>query len=245
MPAGRRAGPGENAAGQHRRADHGPEFQADPVHPRPDARRHHRNRHSPGRSGDRPAEVHLPARSAVRAHDPGGRNQPDAAQDPGRPARGDAGTPRDRWRHDLSPAQAVLRARHAKPDRAGGHLSASRGATRPLHVQHQGRVPVAGRRDSDHEEHHLESETGPRTDPHGRAVDPPAGHRASGGGGRPCLRVCRRPGAGDPPEGTGRPEMGFGSGGVGRRPAGEPVPDPRRQGQGGAARPPSPCCGTA
>ena len=37
-------------------------------------------------------------------------------------------------RHQLSPA--VLRAGHAKPDRARGHLSVARGPTRPLHVQH-------------------------------------------------------------------------------------------------------------
>ena len=38
---------------------------------------------------------------------------------------------------DLSARTAVLRPRHAKPDRAGRHLSAARGAARSLHVQHR------------------------------------------------------------------------------------------------------------
>ena len=38
-------------------------------------------------------------------------------------------------------AAAVPRARDAEPDRAGGHLSAARGAGRPLHAQAQGRLP--------------------------------------------------------------------------------------------------------
>ena len=42
--------------------------------------------------------------------------------------------------HDLPAARAVLRHRHAEPDRAGRHLSAARGAVGPLHVQHQGRL---------------------------------------------------------------------------------------------------------
>ena len=38
-------------------------------------------------------------------------------------------------------ARPVLRHRHAEPDRTGRHLSAARSAARPLHVQHQGRLP--------------------------------------------------------------------------------------------------------
>ncbi len=43
---------------------------------------------------------------------------------------------------------ALLRHRHAKSDRAGRDLSAARGATRPLHVQRQGRLSRAPRRRS-------------------------------------------------------------------------------------------------
>ncbi len=38
-------------------------------------------------------------------------------------------------------ARPVLHHRHAEPHRAGRHLSAARGAARPVHVQHQGRLP--------------------------------------------------------------------------------------------------------
>ena len=50
---------------------------------------------------------------------------------------------------DLRAGRAVLRAGHAEPDRAGGHLPAARGAARPLHVQHRGRLPRRGRGDRD------------------------------------------------------------------------------------------------
>ena len=88
--------------------------------------------------------VQVPARPALRQHRAGGRDQPHAAQDAGRDARGDAGTARHRRRQHLRAAQAVLRPRDAKSARAGGHLSAARGAARPLHVPHQRRLPVAG-----------------------------------------------------------------------------------------------------
>jgi MoxR-like ATPase len=42
-------------------------------------------------------------------------------------------------------AAAVLRAGDAEPDRAGRNVSASRGAARPIHVQHQRRLPERGR----------------------------------------------------------------------------------------------------
>ncbi len=41
-------------------------------------------------------------------------------------------------------ARPVLRAGHPEPDRAGGNLSAARGAARPVHAQHPGRLPVRG-----------------------------------------------------------------------------------------------------
>ena len=49
-------------------------------------------------------------------------------------------------RHRLE--RAVLRAGHAKPDRAGGNLSAARGAAGPLHVQHLRRLSRARKRSS-------------------------------------------------------------------------------------------------
>ena len=55
-------------------------------------------------------------------------------------------------RHALP--EPVLRARHAEPDRAGGHLPAARGAARPLHVQDPGRLPERGRGARDRPAHH-------------------------------------------------------------------------------------------
>jgi MoxR-like ATPase len=45
----------------------------------------------------------------------------------------------------------VHRRRHAEPDRAAGHLSAARGAARPLPVQAGDRFPAGGRRNGDPE----------------------------------------------------------------------------------------------
>ena len=42
-------------------------------------------------------------------------------------------------------ARAVLRVRHAEPDRARGHVSAARSAARPLHVPHHHRAPAVRR----------------------------------------------------------------------------------------------------
>ena len=71
-----------------------------------------------------------------------------------------------------------------------------------------------------------------------RRADPAAaGSGAAGGGGRSRLRLRRRPGAGDPAARAGRAEVRAGAGRLGRRAAGLPVPDPRRQGPGHPARP--------
>ena len=49
---------------------------------------------------------------------------------------------RDRRRRaTMTLPRPVLRAGHAEPDRAGGHLSAARGAARPLHVRHPPGLP--------------------------------------------------------------------------------------------------------
>ena len=71
-----------------------PDVQAHPVHARPDAQRRDRHGNDPGRPADRRPAVQVPLRPAVRQHDPGRRNQPHAAQDPGRHARGHAGAAR-------------------------------------------------------------------------------------------------------------------------------------------------------
>ena len=62
----------------------------------------------------------------LRAHHPRRRDQPHAAQDAGRAARGHAGAPRHGRRPQLSARTAVLRARDAEPHRAGRHVSAAR-----------------------------------------------------------------------------------------------------------------------
>ncbi len=55
----------------------------------------------------------------------------------------------------LQIAGAVLRAGHAKPDRAGRHLPAARSAARPLPVQHRARLPERRRRsESRRPDHH-------------------------------------------------------------------------------------------
>ena len=54
----------------------------------------------------------------------------------------------------LQPARPLLRHRHAEPDRAGRDLSPARGAARPVHVRHPGRLP-----DLDEEEKILSTTT--------------------------------------------------------------------------------------
>ena len=127
--------------------DSGHPFQADPVHARPDAVGHHRHERAGGRR-EGPAGVPLCRGTDLYQHPAGRRNQPHAAQDPGSPAPGHAGARGDRGPEDLPLAGAVLHHRHAEPHRAGRHLPAARGPVGPLHVQHQGRLPVRGRRKS-------------------------------------------------------------------------------------------------
>jgi MoxR-like ATPase len=63
----------------------------------------------------------VPARADLRQHLPGRRDQPHAAQDPGGAAGGDAGAP-GHGGGLTTAGRAVLRAGHAEPDRAGGHV---------------------------------------------------------------------------------------------------------------------------
>ena len=89
----------------------------------------------------------------LRQHRPGRRDQPRAGQGAGGAARGDAGEAGDDRRHDVQARGAVPRAGDAEPDRAGGHVSAARGAGRPLHAQAARRLSDARRGEGDHAAH--------------------------------------------------------------------------------------------
>src|SRR2546429_6648938 len=52
-----------------------------------------------------------------------------------RTARSDARTPGHHWRTNLSPPRSISGSGHTKSNRAGGNVSTSRSAARPLHVQ--------------------------------------------------------------------------------------------------------------
>ena len=77
------------------------------------------------------------------------RDQPRPAEDAGGAARGDAGAAGDDRGRDAAARAAVLRARHAEPDRVRGHLSAAGGAARPLPDADRRRLPEPGARDRD------------------------------------------------------------------------------------------------
>ena len=96
---------------------------AHPVHPRPDAVGHHRHRHHPGGHHHRPAPDDLRAGADLHQHPARRRDQPHPAEDAVGAARGDAGAPRHHPGPHLHARGAVLRLRHAEPDRARGHLS--------------------------------------------------------------------------------------------------------------------------
>ena len=65
----------------------------------------------------------------------GRRDQPHAAEDPGRAARGHGGATGLRRGRGPTAARPVHRRRHPEPGRVRGHLPAARGAARPLPVQ--------------------------------------------------------------------------------------------------------------
>ena len=81
-------------------------------------------------------------------HEPAARrrDQPRAAEDPGGAARGDAGAAGDDRGHDAPARAAVPRPRDPEPDRVRGHLSAARGAARPLPAADGVRLPEPRRR---------------------------------------------------------------------------------------------------
>jgi hypothetical protein len=107
--------------------------------------------HAAGRRGGhadlQPARgrLHRQEGAGVRQLHPRRRDQPRAGEGAVGAARGDAGAAGHAGRHHLLARRAVPRARDAEPDRAGGHLSAARGAARSLHAQGQGRLPDQGR----------------------------------------------------------------------------------------------------
>ena len=84
----------------------------------------------------RPRVLQLPARR---------RDQPRAGEGAVRAARGHAGAPGHDRPRDASGAGALPRDGHAEPDRVRGHVSAARGADRPLHAQGADRLPAARR----------------------------------------------------------------------------------------------------
>ena len=82
------------------------------------------------------ARVRVPPGPVVHRPPARRRDQPHPAQDPGRPAGGDAGAPGHRRGPHLPAGRAVPRARDGQPGRVRRHLPAARGAARP--------VPAAG-----------------------------------------------------------------------------------------------------
>ncbi len=116
-PFDRRAGPRQDAAGRDAGHRARARLEAHPVHPRPDAGRHHRLG-CPGR-GRRQALVPLPQGSGLHPAFDGGRDQPRFAAHPIGSAAGDAGAPGHRRGPALRPADAVSRARDPEPAGAG------------------------------------------------------------------------------------------------------------------------------
>ena len=195
---------------------------AHPVHARPAADGRHRA------LGLQPARSRLrvPARTGVRERPPRRRDQPRDAEDAVGAARGDGGAAgHDRRRHARA-ARAVPRPRDREPDRAGGHVPASRGAARPLLPAHRARLPVRGRRGGDRR---AAAERAPASQPAcgalarrgavaarrggGRlhrpghpALGHPARARDASGGGRRDRRIrAREPGARAGDAGVGAP----------------------------------------
>ena len=77
------------------------------------------------------------------------RDQPGVAEDAVGPARVHAGAPRDGRQAHPRAGAAVHRARHPEPDRVRGHLSAARGAARPLHGARLARLSRAPTQETD------------------------------------------------------------------------------------------------
>src|SRR6266849_3110882 len=166
----RRSRPRQDAARPGACQDDLRKLRAHPVHARPDACRRHRaytlRPQEPG--------IHRATRPGVRQPPSCRRDQPRPGQDPGRAAGSDAGGPGDDRGPRPRPRATFHGARDSKPDRAGGHLRAARGAARPLSPQGADRLPDAGRRDRD------------GAPGHRRQGRRPAGRRAGGSPGQAC-----------------------------------------------------------
>ena len=114
----------------------------------------------------------------VRELRAGGRDQPRPGEGAVGAARGDGRGPRQHRRRDPPHAAAVLRARHAEPDRERGRLPAARGPGQPVRDEADRGLPVGLRRGGDRAPHGL------RPAPAAPAPGPGADHRAPGGGRR-------------------------------------------------------------
>ena len=159
-----------------------------PVHPGPDARRHHRldGDRRPGRRAE------LPRGPAVHQPAAGRRDQPDAAQDPVGAAGGDGGGP-GLGRRGLAPAAAPLPGgRHPEPGRVRRHLPAARGPARPVPAQDRAADPAAGRRARDPHTARGRLRPARRRGRRGARGRRAGRHRGGPGGGRARCRSRRR-----------------------------------------------------
>ena len=127
-PARGRPGPGQDADGAVvRRRSTALRFARVQFTPDLMPVRHHRLVDVRPRDGE-----FVPARAGLHQRAARRRDQPRAAEDAGRAARGDGGAPGDDRRRDAPARAPVHRDRDAEPDRVRGHLPAAGGAARPL-----------------------------------------------------------------------------------------------------------------
>src|SRR6266576_3809134 len=180
-PRDRQDAPGANPRARARRA-----LCPHPVHPRPDAGRHHRYH-----VAHRGSAVLVPAGAGLRRPRTRGRNQPRAGEDAGRPARGDAGTDRDGGRPEPSAVTTVHRLRHTNPDRVRGYLPLAGGRARSLHGQSADRLSAGGRGAGDPDEVRRRLRGRPHRHLRRRAGDRRRRPRAAATGGR--CRTRRAP----------------------------------------------------
>ena len=198
-----RAGPGEDAARPLARGPDVAELQPRAVHAGPHAERHHGHGDFAGDGSAGAARVRVCERADLREHRARRRNQPHPAEDPGRAAPGDAGAEGQRGQTQLRPRETVLRPRDAKPDRARGHVSAARGAARPVHVSHQCRLPERGGGAADRQVHDGRRDAGARQNFARRGHPEISGCGAPRAGAGPRLRPHREARPQVPPGGRG------------------------------------------
>ncbi len=127
----RRAGPGQDQAGGQPGHGAGPGHQPGAVHPRPDARRHHRFGSDGGKRQWR-ARLPLHPRTGLHPAFDGRRDQPRKPAHPVGAAAGDAGKACDGGGRAPRSAVAVPCAGDPEPAGAGRHLSPARSPARPL-----------------------------------------------------------------------------------------------------------------